>query len=503
MNSSTRIFCSGKFLLPDGTYGAAVEVDEAGTIRNIFQKEQTTASAGERVDMGDNFVIPAFEDAHNHIAARARTVFEINLRNKETSWNEARGLIRERARTTPADQWVVCHGWNETTWGPIDQSELDMLSDTCGIFLINISFHGGLVNKKGAELLTRHGYPAGKFGCITEAEFDSVIIATSPSVEAYMQAIPELQRRLLALGIGALHDMHILTLEQLEAFRRLERDGLLLFPVVLYINPRLFAFPKAISQYRESSGDMAKLLGLKLFLDGAIGVSTAAISGQYSDGTGEGTLRYSREECTRYISEAAALGLEQVAMHCIGDKAVEQAVSLFEEFREPYASRIRTWRFEHFEMADNRSIKALAAHGGVASMQSNFSWDVKNYSARLGKRASGINPLRSIVDANVTLVLGSDDAPSGPLEGMRWAVTKAPHDIQRLTIREALRCYIETPAEIAGCGHLRGKIALGYEANFTVLDRDPLKEEAWQKSDGIHVKGVWIKGKRLYTSTRD
>ena len=114
--------------------------------------------------MGGNFVIPAFEDAHNHIAARARTIFEINLRNKKTSWKEARELIRERAQTTPGNQWVVCHGWNEMTWGPIDQGELDMLSDTCGIFLINISFHGGLVNKKGAELLTTNGYPAGASG---------------------------------------------------------------------------------------------------------------------------------------------------------------------------------------------------------------------------------------------------------------------------------------------------------------------------------------------------
>ena len=503
MNSSTRIFCNGKFLLPDGTYGAAVEVDGAGIIRNIFKEEQVAVTTGERVDMGGNFVIPAFEDAHNHIAARARTVFEINLRNKETSWNEARELIRERAQKTPAGGWVVCHGWNEMTWGPVDQGELDTLSDVCGIFLINISFHGGLVNKKGSELLTKNGYPAGESGRITEAEFDSVIIATSPGVEAYMQAIPELQRRLLALGIGALHDMHILTLEQLEAFRRLERDGLLLFPVVLYMNPRLLAFPKEISQYRAASGDMAKLLGLKLFLDGAIGVSTAAINGQYSDGTGKGVLRHSDDECMRYISEAAALGLEQVAMHCIGDKAVEQAVSLFEKCREMYSSRIRTWRFEHFEMPGNLAIQTVAAHGGIASMQPNFSWDAGNYSARLGTRASAINPLRTIVDANVTLVLGSDDAPSGPLEGMRWAVAKAPHDIQRLTIREALRCYTETPAEIVGCGHLRGKIALGYEANFTVLDKDPLKQEAWQKSDATHVREVWIKGRRLYTSTRD
>lgn len=503
MNGPGKLFSNGKFLLPDGTYGTAVEVDEKGIIRHVFTEHHTPAPADERVDMAGNFVIPAFEDAHNHIAARARTIVEINLRNKDTSWIEARELIRERARTSAADQWVVCHGWNEMTWGSVGQAELDALSDTCGIFLINISFHGGLVNKKGAELLTQSGCPAGTSGRITETEFDSVIIATSPSVETYMQAIPELQRRLLALGIGALHDMHILTLEQLEAFQRLEQNGSLLFPVVLYINPRLLVYTKEIAQFRAASGDMTKLLGLKLFLDGAIGVSTAAISGHYADGTGEGVLRHSHAECARYIAEAAGLGLEHVAMHCIGDKAVEQAVSLFEELREKYTSQIQSWRFEHFEMADSTSIRALSAHGGVASMQPNFSWDVGNYSTRLGERASSINPLRNILDAHVTLVLGSDDAPSGPLEGMRWAVAKAPHDIQRLTIREALRCYTETPAEIVGRGHVRGKIEVGYEANFTVLTADPLLQSSWQESDGIAVKAVWLRGTQSYTSAQD
>jgi len=503
MNDIKKIFTNGAFIdMGPGSY-AAVGVNGKGIITRLFRAHeelQSSIPAGVPViDMHNLWAIPAFEDAHNHLAARARTLFEIDLRGQDISWDAAKERIAERARKTPDGGWVVCHGWNEARWGIIGQAELDEMSFTKGIFLINVSYHGGLVNMKGISLLAEKGCVIGKTGRVTEGEFESVTIATSPDMEGYVKAIPQLQERLLSLGVGAVHDMHILTLEQLAVYRRLDARGLLKLPTVLYINPRLLGFKKEIADYIHASGGMARLAGLKLFLDGAIGTSTASVHGGYADHTGTGILRHTQEECVEYVQQAVEIGLEQVSMHCIGDKAVDQAVAIFTALRREYAGKIKVWRFEHFEMPSDAAIQAVAAHGGIASMQPNFSWDAENYRTRLGARVATINPLRKVLDAGAVLAFGSDDVPSGPIEGIRWAATKAPYEMQRLTIPEALRAYTEAPAIAAGSPERRGKMAVGYEANFTVLDRDPLQKESWtDEANGIAVKEVWLRGEKRF-----
>lgn len=492
-----KILHNGHFLSPEGEVGNVVIVDQGGMILSVGSN-QIKGDGAEVVDMRGQWILPTFEDAHNHLAARARTIFEIDLRNTDTSWQDARERIAERARNTEVGQWVACHGWNEAKWGLLGQHDLDEISQEHGIFLINISYHGGLVNTKGAEMLSAAGFPCGKHGKITEDQFEAVTIATLPDVDGYVAAIPKLQEKLLSLGIGALHDMHVLTVEQLKAFRALEAKDALLFPVILYINPRLLTEPY-VQTYLKECSDAAKLVGLKLFLDGAIGVSTAAINGEYFDGSGSGKLRYTDDECVAYIQAAAALGLSQVAMHCIGDRAIEQACRLFKNLKEKYP-QITTWRFEHFEMPSADAIDTLAKYGGIASVQPNFSWDVDNYAPRLGDKKTMVNPLRTMLDSRIMVAFGSDVAPSGPLIGIRWATTKAPHKDERVTLSEALRAYTETPARVAGFDDVRGKIAPGYQANFTVLTANPLNETSWQSDDGIKIAEVWIKGKKMFSA---
>ena len=185
-------------------------------------------------------------------------------------------------------------------------------------------------------------------------------------------------------------------------------------------------------------------------------------------------------------------------MHCIGDQAIDQAITIFQKLRSTYVNQITTWRFEHFEMPSAEAIGVLADHSGIASMQPNFSWDVLNYRDRLGAETETINPLRLVANRGVNLVLGSDDAPLGPIQGIRWATVKAPNDLQRLTMEEALRYYTETAPEIAGFSGQRGRIALRYQANFAVFNRNPLDEKNWEEDGNMRLEEVWIKGEKCF-----
>ena len=66
-------------------------------------------------------------------------------------------------------------------------------------------------------------------------------------------------------------------------------------------------------------------LGGDLSLDGSIGARTAAVSGPYVDGDGTGVLYEQDDELAEVFHNAHLAGL-QVAVHAIGDEAIEQAL---------------------------------------------------------------------------------------------------------------------------------------------------------------------------------
>jgi len=496
------LFSNGSFYLGDQKWSPGVFVNERGMITKIFSSAAEIASCSSpdirSINMRGAYILPGFEDAHTHPAGRARTLVEIDLRGGNFGWEEAQSLIKEKACATPENQWIVCHGWNESTWGKIRQEDLNHISSDHGIFLINISYHGGLLNAKGEELLKETGALGETVdGMVTEDLFERAMFATAPDRASYMLGIPLYLQKLIARGITAAHDMHVATIQQLEAYAELNKKGLLPIPIVAYLNPRLLEDPRRLAHFLQASRGNFRIVGVKIFLDGAIGTSTAAVNLPYADGTGHGVLRTDFETCAKIIKQSAALGLPHIALHCIGDRAIDFAIDVFNRLHKEYSRDISLWRFEHFEMPDERAIKTLAEHGGIASMQPNFSWDAENYQKRMGEDIKKINPFRSILNAHTPLVFGSDDMPSGPIHGIAWAVAKAPLPEESISMEEALRAYTATPAQIVGMGHRRGKVAPGYEANFAVLKNNLLTLPPSEIFDALLLE-TWIRGEKIW-----
>lgn len=496
------LFSNGKFYLGRDQWARAVLTGDNGVIADVFVQPPDPLLLKQpdvrQVNLDDNFVFPAFEDAHNHPAARARTLYELDFRNKNVPWEEIKKSIREKTAATPPDHWIVCHGWSETRWGAITRDELDRISSDHGIILVHVSYHGALINKKGIALLKKTGLlfrdsAAEKNGRITEEDFDEAMAATAGTAEQYQHAIPLFTHTLLSQGIIATHDMNVTTFAQLDAYAELART--LPVAVAIYLHPRLLAEPQRLAPYIKNLSGEITITGLKIFLDGAIGTGTAAVTHPYQDATGSGMLRMDFDACALLVKKAVSIGLRHIAMHCIGDRAVDLAVEAYERLQDEYRRDIIMWRFEHFEMPSERAIRILAERGGIASMQPNFNWDVTHYRARLGEDAKLINPLRTLQDAGVAIAFGSDDMPSGPIEGIRWATIEAPFDHQRLTLDESIDAYTITPARIIGTDNAHGKIAKGYEANFAVFAKNPFSATSGTKvslPDEVWHRGVKI-----------
>ena len=78
-----------------------------------------------------------------------------------------------------------------------------------------------------------------------------------------------------------------------------------------------------------------------------------------------------------------------------------------------------------------------------------------------------------------------------------WATAKAPLPEQSISIEEAISAYTIMPAKIIGMGNQRGKIAVGYEANFAVLKNNLLAMLPSEISDTL-IAETWIKGKKIF-----
>jgi predicted amidohydrolase YtcJ len=154
------------------------------------------------------------------------------------------------------------------------------------------------------------------------------------------------------------------------------------------------------------------------------------------------------------------------AIHAIGDRSNAAALDAFEHVGCP-------GRIEHAQLLRREDVTRMAALGIVASVQPEHALDDRDVADHhWAGRTDRAFPLRSLLDAGVTLALGSD-APVAPLDpwltiGAAVARTKdgrAPwHPEQGISVQEALRAS-------ARC---RATVEPGQVADLQLVEKDPL-----------------------------
>lgn len=196
----------------------------------------------------------------------------------------------------------------------------------------------------------------------------------------------------------------------------------------------------AIGRIQRAEGPI-RFAGYKDFIDGSLGGHTAAMYEPYADRADtKGTERFRRD----HISEMARTSLQldgSVAIHAIGDRANDLALDVHEELIAGGADPLRL-RVEHASVLRAATIDRMARLGVTASVQPAFlpsetGWLEK----RLGpERMTMAYPFRSLLDAGVTLLGGSDSPVElpDPSVGIHAAVDR--HGInpgEALTMEEA------------------------------------------------------------------
>jgi predicted amidohydrolase YtcJ len=224
---------------------------------------------------------------------------------------------------------------------------------------------------------------------------------------------------------------------------------------------------------------------VKGFMDGSLGSHTAAFFEPYDDTPNDrGFLVDSEQNLERLMRTADEAGL-QLAIHAIGDRAINVLLNIFSRIVSDYGPRDRRLRIEHAQHIAPADFDRFSDLGVIPSMQPYHAIDDGRWAEEIigPERSKTTYAFRSLIDAGAHPAFGSDwfVAPPTPLEGIYAAVTRRTLDDenpegwvpeQKISVEEALRAYTIDAARASFEEDVKGTLETGKLADFVILDRD-------------------------------
>jgi predicted amidohydrolase YtcJ len=256
-----------------------------------------------------------------------------------------------------------------------------------------------------------------------------------------------------------------------------------------------------------------RLAGVKGYVDGSLGSTTALFYEPYVDAPDTKGLMVTPEDSLRtWIGAADSAGL-QVAVHAIGDRANGIILDIYDSLARAHGPRDRRFRIEHAQHLRPSDIQRIARSGVIASMQPYHAIDDGRWAEkRIGpERIKTTYAFRSLLDAGAHLAFGSDwtVAPLDPILGIYAAVTRRTLDgkhpegwvpEQKITLEEALRAYTTGNAYGVFAERKRGMLKPGYLADVTVLSQD-LTAIPPEQIEHVSVQATVVGGKLVFEAT--
>ncbi len=493
---------------PDQPWAEAVAV-EGKTILKVGSSEEIKKFIGEKtevIDMEGAFLLPGFIDSHTHFLDGGFSLSSIQLREAK-SRQEFVARIEEKARELEKGDWILNGDWDHQQF---DSPELprkewiDTVTPENPVCINRLDGHMVLANslalrmagitKKtappdGGEILKdpRTGEPT---GILKDAAIDLVRrLIPEPSLREKIRTAEAALRHASEVGVTSIHDMAYAS--NFEVYQELMKRNKLTVRIYLYIQIPEVGVLARLKLKSPFGNDFLRIAGLKGFVDGSLGSSTALFFEPYSDSPQErGILHahmFPEGIMEERIMKADEAGL-QVAIHAIGDKANHIILDIFEKVMAKNSPRERRWRIEHAQHLLPEDIQRMGKLHIIASVQPYHAIDDGQWAEKkIGlERCRTSYAFRSLREQGVVLACGSDwtVAPLNPLTGIYAAVTRRTLDgqnpegwipEQKISLEEAIKGYTINGAYAEFAESKKGSIEEGKLADLVMLDQNLFK----------------------------
>ena len=533
-----KLFYNATFRTMDGTRIAKNMLVEDDRIAAIDCDASVCESDPDcrMIDLGGRTVLPGLHDSHQHFLCYAIDKEKIDFYHAKSVQDMAeltRRYIEER--NIPKGEWIQGGGWNENffdvkhvpTRQQLDEMAPDhpvmftraccstAVANTAALKLAGIFEHPPAMDD-GEVVVDEHGVPTGLLN--ERARFRVYDIIPKISKDEVKQLILDYQDDLLAAGLSTVQtdDFKLwdATFQDiLQAYNELNEAGLLKVRFIqqlrLVDHEQLDAYlSMGIGPY-EGTGKF-KVGTYKLLPDGSLGGKTASLLEPYEgDEDNRGILTYTREELYSLLEKAHTNGL-QLAMHAIGDGAMDLVLSCYEELQEKYPREDPRYRIIHCQVTSEDILNRFARQDVIADIQPLF---IKA-DMEVAEELIGSDRLRTSYNWKTMLdkgihISGSSDAPVesfDPRLAIYCAVTSKNLEghppggwmpEQRLSRQEAVSLYTSFPAYTCYEEENKGMLKQGFLADFIVMPEDIMTVPE-QEIQTMAIDEVWVGGEKMY-----
>ena len=451
-----------------------------------FQVESLLGPSTQVVRLGRGVAFPGFVDAHVHLDGAALLGDAADLRAATTKAEVATALQNARVVMSDGTDWLWGFGLDRTLAAQLSGSDIDGLLASPA-WLSTADGHGAVVNTALIKLLP----PAEASEVLAlKGRLDGAVAQRAwralPPVrlQRWKPLLLDVLVRLQRVGVTEVHSMGA-SAALFAALTALDREGRLPLRCVLYYDGErpegqaLLQPPKKTSNPADkplsrpwAPSRRVRVAGVKFWLDGTLGARTAALREPYADApTEKGALRYDDATVEGWIQAADAAQF-QLALHAIGDAAVDQVARALAKLNRPAGAL--PVRLEHAQVVAPETLLLLQGKAVVCSVQPLHAGDDAPFAAaRLG--ASRLDWAYGAAElATVCPILAGSDLPISRADPMamwrhlRTAFAQvAPGSAATLALRALL------PGGTAATGPL---LEVGTAADLVVWSRDPLEE---------------------------
>lgn len=535
---------------PETPRASALAV-RAGRIVALGSEADVSAHRGpgtRTVDLAGAFVLPGLIDSHTHFGRAGELLLGIKLLDVASAESLAERVQGARDRL-PQGAWILGGDWgayeawamgstgreggtgrerfkphrrmidphtpnNPTLLSRWDRSEY--LANSAALERAGITGETRAPKDGTIERDAATGEPT---GILTGAAVDLVrrVIPATSWDQRLMEAKVAL-RRLAENGVTEIHD--ITGPEQLRVFQHLRDEGEL--TVRVYARPTLDKWEQlAALGIRTGFGDAyLKIGGLKGFVDGIMGNSTARFRAPYDHEPSQSgrwrTMMLEPPGMAELIRAADSAGLIP-QVHAIGDLAVDTLLDFFAWAIEKNGPGDHRFRVIHAQVVEDDDFKRFGELGLIAEVQPYHAIDDMRWmEERIGhERSRGAYAFTRLKENGALLSFGSDWPgtnaawyPAAPVLGIYAAVTRQTLDgnppegwfpEERVDVETAIRAFTINNAFAAGEEADRGSIAVGKLADFTILDHNLLDIEPASIKD-VRVLATIVGGRTVYAS---
>lgn len=498
----------------------------AGRIVHVGDDADARAAAGSRaevIDLAGRTATPGLYDAHAHPMMVGFALADVDISPEAVgSIAGLKRAVADRARSTPAGQWIVGRGYDQARMTELrhpDRNDLDEVVPDQPVFLFRACHHIAAVNSLALKMAgitadTRdpeggtidrdeHGEPT---GVLRETAMNLVReYMPPPTVDQIAHALKLAGHAFNKTGVTSVVEAAIRRPEEVAAYQQLRRaNDLTIRTYMMMLIDEMFDHMLDLGIKTGFGDEWLRIGPAKLFLDGSLGGRTARMRAPY-EGEAEnvGLWMEPPDQMKAKLIRAHEHGF-QVAVHAIGDAAIDLILDTYEEAQARFPRANTRHRIEHCSIVDLPTIERIKRIGAVPIPGTSFMYYFTSaYLQNIGEeRLEYSIAMRSFAEMGI-VAAASTDAPVVPVSattGLGMMMSRV--DIngteiwtnQAVDLETAVRAYTLNGAYASFDERVKGSLEYGKLGDVTIFETD-LRDVAPRDIKDVQIDMTIAEGK--------